>query len=59
MSYRDLSTVHEPVLKRLKVDNDSKRKDSKIDTNVTKVNYSQLENLPYEILLQIFEQINP
>ena len=59
MSYRDLSTVQEPVLKRLKVDNDSKRKDSKIDTNVTKVNYSQLENLPYEILLQIFEQINP
>ena len=59
MSYRDLSTVQEPVLKRLKVDNDSKRKDSKIDTIVTKVNYSQLENLPYEILLQIFEQINP
>ena len=59
MSYRDLSTVQEPVLKRLKVDNDSKRKDSKIDTNVTKVNYSQLENLPYEILLQIFEQMNP
>ena len=59
MSYRDLSTVQEPVLKRLKVDNDSKRKDSKIDTIVTKVNYSQLENLPYEILLQIFELINP
>ena len=59
MSYRDLSTVQEPVLKRLKVDNDSKRKDSKIDTIVTKVNYSQLENLPYEILLHIFEQINP
>ena len=59
MSNRDLSTVQEPVLKRLKVDNDSKRKDSKIDTIVTKVNYSQLENLPYEILLQIFEQMNP
>ena len=59
MSYRDLSTVQEPVLKRLKVDNDSKRKDSKIDTIVTKVNYSQLENLPNEILLRIFDYLNP
>ena len=59
MSYRDPPTVQEPELKRLKADNDSKRKDRKIDTIVTKVNYSQLENQPYEILLLIFEQINP
>ena len=52
MSFRDPSIVKEPVLKRLKVDNDSKRKEM-IDI------YSYLQNLPNEILLKIFEFIKP
>ena len=69
MSDRGPSTVKEPETKRLKVDNSSKTKVSEIITtnakhlkekvHKTKVNYSELENLPNEILLKIFNCANP
>ena len=59
----------EPVLKRLKIDDDSKTKmkemitanskPSKNKVDATNMNFSQLENLPNEILLKIFNFMNP
>ena len=67
MSDKDSSTSKEPVLKRLKIDDNSKTKElitansealkNKVD--VTNMNFSQLENLPNEILLKIFNYMNP
>ena len=63
MSYP--STDKEPVLKRLRIDNDLKRKVGKIVTSNSNPSkeridiYSHLENLPNEILLKIFSNINP
>ena len=70
MSERDSSTSKEPTTKKLKIDNDSKTKMKEmiIATNsnplmnkvdVKKMNSSQLENLPNEILLKIFHYMNP
>ena len=69
MDNKGPSTVEEPETKRLKVDNDSKTRDSEIiSTNAkhlkekvheTKVKYIGLENLPDEILLKIFNDANP
>ena len=47
MSKRNPPTLKQPMSKRFKFDND------------TKVNYSDLENLPNGILLKIFKNINP
>ena len=67
MSDKDSSPSKEPVLKRLKIDDNSKTKElitanskalkNKVD--VTNMNFSQLENLPNEILLKIFNYMNP
>ena len=69
MSDKDSSTSKEPVLKRLKIDDDSKTKmkemitanskPSKNKVDATNMNFSQLENLPNEILLKIFNYMNP
>ena len=69
MSDKGSSTSKEPVLKRLKIDDDSKIKMKKMITanskplenkvDVTNMNFSQLENLPNEILLKIFTFMNP
>ena len=69
MSESDSSTK-EPTIKKLKIDHDSKTKMKEmiIATNsnplknkvdVTKMNFSQLEDLPNEILLKIFHYMNP
>ena len=69
MSDKDSSTSKEPVLKRLRIDDDSEMKmkemtktnskplKNKVD--VANMNFSQLENLPNEILLKIFNYMNP
>ena len=69
MSDKDSSTSKEPVLKRLRIDDDSEMKmkemtkanskplKNKVD--VTNINFSLLENLPNEILLKIFNYMNP
>ena len=70
MSDRDSSTSKGPMTKRLKIDNNSKTKMKKMvkamsskpmknKMDDTKVNFSQLENLPNEILLKIFNYMNP
>ena len=69
MSEKDSSTSKEPVLKRLKIDDDSKTKmkemitanskPSKNKVDATNMNISQLENLPNEILLKIFNYMDP
>ena len=69
MSDKDSSTSKEPVLKRLKIDDDSKTKmkemitanskPSKNKVDVTNMTINQLENLPNEILLKIFNFMNP
>ena len=69
MSDKDSSTSKEPAFKRLKIDDDSKirmkelftanSKPLKNQVDVTNMNFSQLENLPSEILLKIFNYMNP
>ena len=60
MSYRDPTTVKEPVLKRLKMDNDLKIVTTNSNPSKEKIEiHSDLESLPNEILLKIFENIKP
>ena len=60
MSYRDLVAVKEPVLKRLKIDNNLKIVTSNSTPSKEKIEiHSHLESLPSEILLKIFENIKP
>ena len=60
MSYRDLVAVKEPVLKRLKIDNNLKIVTSNSNPSKEKIEiHSHLESLPSEILLKIFENIKP
>ena len=60
MSYRDPSTVKEPVPKRLKMDNDLKIVTTNSNPSKEKIDiHSNLESLPNEILMKIFEFINP
>ena len=62
MCDRNSSTSKGPMpVPRLKIDDDTKTKimpsENKVD--VTNINISQLENLPNEILLKIFNYMNP
>ena len=69
ISERDSSTSKESTIKMLKIDDDSNKKMKKNITtvnflpknkvDVTNINFSQLENLPNEILLKIFHYMNP
>ena len=57
MSYRGPSTIKEPVLKRLKIDNNVTTNSNPSKENIDI--HSNLESLPNEILLKIFENIKP
>ena len=62
MCDRNSSTSKGPMpVPRLKIDDDSKTKimPSKNKVDVKNINFSQLENLPNEILLKIFNYMNP
>ena len=60
MSYRDPTTVKEPVLKRLKMETDLKIVTANSNPSKEKIEiHSDLESLPNEILLKIFENIKP
>ena len=60
MSYRDPSSVKEPVLKRSKIDNNLKIVTTNSNPAKEKIEiHSHLESLPSEILLKTFENIKP